>query len=59
MTQEKMARISELSRKSRSEGLTVVEKSEQKALREEYLADIRKNFRATLDNIEFTDGKKQ
>lgn len=54
-----MARISELSRKSRSEGLTEAEKAEQKALREEYLADIRKNFRATLDNIEFTAGKKQ
>lgn len=55
MTQEKLNRISELSRKSRTTELTAEEKAEQKALREEYLADIRKNFRSTLESIEFTD----
>ncbi len=59
MTQEKMNKISELSRKSRSEGLTDAEKAEQRALREEYLADIRKNFRATLENVEFVDDKNK
>lgn len=59
MTQEKMNRISELSRKSRAEGLTDAEKAEQKALREEYLADIRRNFRATLENVEFVDDKNK
>ena len=59
MTQEKMNRISELSRKSRAEGLTDAEKAEQKALREEYLSDIRRNFRATLENVEFVDDKNK
>ena len=55
MTEEKMARISELSRKQRSVGLTDEEKAEQKALRDEYIADIRRNFRQTLESVEFQD----
>lgn len=55
MTQEKMNRISELSKKSRTVGLSNSEKAEQKALREEYIRDIRKNFKNTLESIEFTD----
>lgn len=58
MEKKKIERISELSRKSRSVGLTEEELLEQKALREEYLAAIRKNFRAQLENIEFVDDKK-
>lgn len=58
LEKEKIDRISELSRKSRSVGLTKEERCEQKALREEYLAAIRKNFRAQLENVEFVDGKK-
>ncbi len=57
MTREKMDRISELSKKSRSVGLSEEEKKEQRILREEYLADIRRNFKATLDNIEIVDKK--
>ena len=57
MTREKMDRISELSKKSRSVGLCEEEKEEQRILREEYLADIRRNFKATLDNIEIVDKK--
>ncbi len=57
MTREKMDRISELSKKSRSVGLSEEEKEEQRILREEYLADIRRNFKATLDNIEIVDKK--
>lgn len=57
MDKEKLDRISFLAKKSRSDTLTDKEKKEQAALREEYLANIRKNFRATLDNIEFTDKK--
>ena len=59
MNKEKMERISELSRKSRKEGLTAEEKEEQKRLREEYLDDIRRNFRRTLETIEFTDDKNK
>lgn len=57
MTREKMDRISELSRKSRSVGLNAEEKEEQRILREEYLADIRRNFKATLDSVEIIDEK--
>lgn len=57
MDKQKMERIGELSRKQRSVGLSDEEIKEQKALREEYLESIRKNFRSVLDNIEFTDKK--
>lgn len=57
MTREKMDRISELSKKSRSVGLSEEEKEEQRLLREEYLADIKKNFKATLDNVKIVDEK--
>jgi len=53
----KLDRISFLARKSKNEGLNEQEKKEQAELRQEYLAAIRANFKATLDNIEFTDKK--
>ncbi len=59
MDKKKLERIGELSRKSKNEGLSQEEILEQKQLREEYLSNIRRNFRAVLDNIEFTDDKKQ
>ena len=52
MERIKIERINELAKKSRELGLTEKEKVEQKALREEYLAAIRKNFKSTLENIE-------
>lgn len=51
MTEEKIARINELARKSKTVGLTPEEKAEQAALRKEYLAAIRKSLEAQLDNI--------
>lgn len=57
MDKTKLDRISFLARKSKNEGLNEQEKKEQAELRQEYLATIRANFRATLDNIEFTDKK--
>ncbi len=51
MTEEKIARINELARKSKTVGLTPEEKVEQAALRKEYLAAIRKSLEAQLDNI--------
>lgn len=57
MEKYKLLRISELSRKSRVTALSEAELEEQKALREEYLAAVRNNFRAVLDSIEFTDKK--
>ena len=44
-------RINELYHKSQSVGLTDEEKSEQAALRKEYLAAIRSNLRSNLNNI--------
>lgn len=55
MEKEKVLRINYLAEKKKKEGLTPDEAKEQKLLYEEYLAAIRKNFRATLDNIEIVD----
>ena len=50
MTNEKIARINELAKKSKSTGLTEAEKAEQQELRQEYLADIKASLRAQLNN---------
>lgn len=55
MTPEKISRINELAHKSKSTGLTDAEKAEQQALRKEYLADVKANFRAQLNNIEIKE----
>lgn len=52
MNEEKIARINELYRKSKAEGLTEAEKTEQKLLRQEYLDTIRRNLRGQLNNID-------
>ena len=52
MTEEKIARINELSRKSKAEGLTEEEKQEQTILRQEFIASFRNNLKAQLDNID-------
>lgn len=57
MEEKKVLRINELAKKSKEEGLTDAEKQEQAELREEYLSAIRKNLRATLDNVEIVDKK--
>ncbi len=52
MTEERIARINELARKSKTaEGLTEEEREEQKQLRQAYIADIRRNLRGQLENI--------
>ena len=48
---ERIARINELYHKSQAEGLTEEEKAEQAKLRAEYIASVRGNLRAQLDNI--------
>ncbi len=53
--QQRIARINELARKSRAEGLTPQEAAEQQKLRQEYLAVFRQNFRQQLESIKFTD----
>jgi 5-formyltetrahydrofolate cyclo-ligase len=48
---ERIARINALYHKSQKEGLTDAEKEEQAKLRKEYIASVRGNLRAQLDNI--------
>ena len=55
MTPEKISRINALARKSKAEGLTEAEKAEQQALRQEYLADVKANFRSQLNHIEIQE----
>ena len=55
ITEEMIKRINELSRKSKTEGLTQEEKEEQAFLREEYLKGFRANMRAQLDQIRFVE----
>lgn len=57
MTDEKKARISELTRISRERELTEAEQTERQALREEYLNDWRKSTKAVLDNTYIVDEK--
>lgn len=55
MENSKLERINELARKSKAEGLTPEEQTEQKALREEYIGEFRKSLRAQLDNVYVLD----
>lgn len=48
---ERIKRINELYHKSQAEGLTEEEKQEQAKLRQEYVANVRANLKAQLDNI--------
>ena len=58
MVQEKMDRISELTRISRERELTEAEKTERQTLREEYLTEWRRGTIETLESlrIEKEDG---
>ena len=55
MNPEKIARINELAKKSRSRGLNASEKLEQTTLRCEYIDAVKNNLKAQLDRIEFVD----
>ncbi len=60
MTNEQLERINALAKKQRSpEGLTPEEKAEQTALRKAYIAGLRRNLKAQLDNIVFVDPKAE
>ncbi len=50
ITDEKVARINALARKSRSEGLTEAEKAEQAALRREYVDAVKQSLQGQLDH---------
>ena len=55
MDQTKIDRINELARKAKAEGLTPEETAERDALRQEYVAAVRKNLRCQLDNTYVVD----
>lgn len=61
MNQQKIDRINELARKSRTVGLTDDEKIEQTQLRNEYRQSVTGNLAAQLENtyIVTPDGKKR
>ena len=61
MEKEKIARINELAKKSKAEGLSEEEIAEQKALRAEYIAEFRASLTGVLENtvIQYPDGSRQ
>ena len=61
MTKEQIARINELARKQKAEGLTEEEKAEQLKLRGEYINSYKQSLIAQLENtyILEPDGTKR
>ena len=59
MEKAKIDRINELAHKSKSEGLNDAEKEEQRLLRQEFLAEIRADLKASLEAIEFVEDSEQ
>ena len=61
MTEERIARLNELARKSKTIGLTEEEKAEQAGLRAEYVAAMKQSLRSQLDStvIVRPDGTRQ
>ena len=57
MEQSRIDRINELAKKSKSVGLTEEEKEEQAQLRKEYVAAVKANLMAQLDNTYVVDEK--
>ncbi len=55
MNQEKIDRINALYRKSQAEGLTEAERNEQALLRKEFVANVRNNLKAQLNNIDMVN----
>ncbi len=58
--EEKIARINALSRKAKTAGLSDAEREEQAQLRRDYIASVKANLKAQLDNtyVVGDDGKK-
>lgn len=55
MKKEEIDRINELYKKSKAEGLTEEEKKEQDLLRKRFIADVRGNLVAQLNNIDMVN----
>lgn len=61
MTQEKINRINELAKKSKTVGLTEEEKAEQQVLRREYIDSVKASLVMNLEStyIQEPDGTKR
>ena len=57
ITKEDIARINELARKAKAEGLSEIETAEQAELRRRYVANIKASLMADLDNTYIMDAK--
>lgn len=57
MTQEKINRINELAKKSKTTGLTEEEKEEQAVLRREYIDSFKASLVSQLENTYIVDEK--
>ncbi|GLI83081.1 DUF896 domain-containing protein [Rossellomorea marisflavi] len=55
LSKEKMNRINELSKKSKSTGLSADEAKEQTRLRKEYLETFRQSMKGTIENTRIFD----
>lgn len=55
MKKEEIDRINELYKKSKAEGLTTEEKKEQDLLRKRFIADVKGNLVAQLNNIDMVN----
>ncbi len=55
LSKDKMNRINHLAKKSKGEGLTEDEKSEQESLRKEYIEKFREHFKSHLNRVKFVE----
>lgn len=55
LSKEKLERINALAKKAKTEGLSEVEKTEQQALRQEYLQTFRSGMRNHIEGLKFID----
>lgn len=55
LAKEKINRINELSKKSKTTGLSMEEAKEQTKLRQEYLSSFRSSMRETIENVKVID----
>lgn len=55
LSEDKIKRINELSKKSKTTGLSMEEAKEQTSLRKEYLETFRSSMRNTIENVKVLD----
>jgi len=55
LSKEKLERISFLSKRSKTTGLSIEEAKEQTKLRQEYLVAFRSSMRETIENVKVID----